>query len=143
MYLAVIMDLHSKVCVGWALSRNPNAQLVLDALDMAIELRGEENIAGCIHHSDQGVQYAAHVYVQRLQEVGMRPSRGEVGNSYENAFAESLIKTIKYEEVYMNEYETIEDVYRNIKQFPEEVYNKKRLHSSIAISHRWKLSRRL
>lgn len=130
-YLAVIMDLHSRVCIGWALSRNPNAQLTLDALDMAIERRGEENVAGCIHHSDQGVQYAAHIYVQRLADVRIKPSMGEVGNSYENAFAESLIKTIKYEEVYMNEYETIEDVYQNIKQFLEEVYNKKRLHSSI------------
>jgi len=98
---------------------------------MAIGLRGEENVKECIHHSDQGVQYAAYKYVQRLTEIGMRPSMGEVGNSYENAFAESFIKTIKYEEVYMNEYETTEDVYRNIKQFLEEVYNKKRLHSGI------------
>lgn len=117
--------------MGWALSRNPNTQLTLDALNMAIELYGEENVTGCIHHSDQGVQYAAKDYVQRLSQVGMKSSMGEVGNSYENAFAESLIKTIKYEEVYMNEYETLEDVYRNLKQFLEEVYNKKRLHSSI------------
>lgn len=130
-YLAVIMDLYSRVCVGWALSRNPNAQLTLDALNMAIELYDEKNVAGCIHHSDQGVQYAAKDYVQRLSQVGMKSSMGEVGNSYENAFAESLIKTIKYEEVYMNEYETLGDVYRNIKLFLEEVYNKKRLHSSI------------
>lgn len=130
-YLAVIMDLLTRVCVGWALSRNPNAQLTLDALNMAIDLYDEENVVGCIHHPDQGVQYAAKDYVQRLFQVGMRPSMGEVGNSYENAFAESFIKTIKYEEVYMNEYETLEDVYRNIKQFLEEVYNKKRLHSSI------------
>lgn len=130
-YLALVMDLHSRRGIGWALSRNPDAQLTLDALNMAIKLRGEENVAGCIHHSDQGVQYAAHAYVQRLQNVDMKPSMGEVGNSYENAFAESFIKTIKYEEVYMNEYETIEDVYQNIEQFIEEVYNKKRLHSSI------------
>ena len=96
---------------------------------MAIALR--RNVAGCIHHSDQGVQYAARAYVERLYEVGMKPSMGEVGNSYENAHAESFIKTLKNEEVWMNEYETIEDVFCNIKQFIEEVYNKKRLHSGI------------
>lgn len=130
-YLAVIVDLFSRMCVGWALSRNPDTQLTLNALNMAIAMRGKEQVNGCIHHSDQGVQYAAHAYVQRLADVGMKPSMGEVGNSYENAFAESFIKTIKYEEVYMNEYETLEGVYQNIKQFIEEVYNKKRLHSSI------------
>lgn len=129
-YLAVIMDLFSRRCVGWAVSRNPDTQLTLDALNKAIALRGA-SLAGCIHHSDQGVQYAAAAYVERLKEAEMRPSMGEQGNSYENAFAESLIKTIKYEEVYMNEYETLEDVYRNIQQFIEGVYNRKRLHSSI------------
>lgn len=130
-YLAVIMDLYSRRCIGWALSHHPDALLTLDALDMAIALRGEDEIQGCIHHSDQGVQYAAYAYIDRLAEVGMKPSMGEVGNSYDNAFAESFIKTIKNEEVWMNEYETMEDVYRNIKLFLEEVYNKKRLHSSI------------
>jgi len=130
-YLAVIMDLFSRRCIGWALSRNPDSELTLCALNMAIKLRGEENVKGCIHHSDQGVQYAARDYVERLEEVGIQPSMGEKGNSYENAHAESFIKTIKYEEVHMNEYETIEDVRRNINQFIEKVYNKKRLHSSI------------
>ncbi len=130
-YLAVIMDLFSRRCIGWALSRSPDAQLTLDALNKAISLRGTTNLIGCIHHSDQGVQYAAHKYVQRLGEVGMLPSMGEIGNSYENAHAESLIKTIKIEEVYMNEYETMEDVCKNIQQFIEKVYNNKRLHSSI------------
>ena len=128
-YLAVIMDLFSRCCIGWALSRNPDSQLTLDALNMAIAMRGD--VTGCIHHSDHGVQYAAHAYVQRLHEAGMKPSMGEKGNSYENAFAESFIKTIKYEEVYMNEYNTMEDVRCNIEQFISEVYNKKRLHSSI------------
>jgi putative transposase len=130
-YLAVIMDLLSRRCIGWSISRNPDSELTLHALNMAIALRGEKNVVGCIHHSDQGVQYAAKAYVERLRQVSMRPSMGEKGNSYENAHAESFIKTIKYEEVHMNEYETIEDVYCNIGQFLEEVYNKKRLHSSI------------
>ena len=130
-YLAVLMDLLSRRCVGWALSRNPDSELTLQALNMAIALRGEAKVAGCIHHSDQGVQYAARAYVERLKQVGMKPSMGEKGNSYENAYAESFIKTIKYEEVHMNEYETMEDAYCNIKQFIEKVYNKKRLHSRI------------
>jgi transposase InsO family protein len=128
-YLAVIMDLFSRRCIGWALSRNPDSQLTLDSLNMAIALRGD--VTGCIHHSDHGVQYAAHAYVQRLYEAGMKPSMSEKGNSYENAFAESLIKTIKYEEAYMNEYSTMEDARCNIEQFIKRVYNKKRLHSSI------------
>ncbi len=130
-YLAVIMDVFSRKFVGWDLSRKADAQLVLNALNMAIAMRGNINIHGCIHHSDQGVQYAATAYVERLHQVGMRPSMGEVGNSYENAFAESSIKTIKYDEVHMKEYESFEEAHTNIKKFIEEVYNKKRLHSSI------------
>lgn len=130
-YLAVIMDVYSRRFVGWDLSRNADAQLTLNALNMAIAMRGEAKIQGCIHHSDQGVQYAATAYVERLHEVGMLPSMGEVGNSYENAFAESSIKTIKYDEVHMKEYESFEEAHTNIKKFIEEVYNKKRLHSSI------------
>lgn len=130
-YLAVIMDLFSRRCIGWALSRNADSELTLRALNMAVALRGEENIGGCIHHSDQGVQYAAAAYTDRLKRIGMRPSMGEKGNSYENSHAESFIKTIKSEEVNMNEYETIEDVYCNIERFIEELYNNKRLHSSI------------
>lgn len=130
-YLAVIMDVYSRRFVGWDLSRNADAQLTLSALNMAIVMRGKVNIQGCIHHSDQGVQYAATAYVERLHEVGMLPSMGEVGNSYENAFAESSIKTIKYDEVHMKEYESFEEAHTNIKKFIEEVYNKKRLHSSI------------
>jgi transposase InsO family protein len=70
-YLALIMDLFSRREIGWALSRNPDSQLTLDALNMAIALRGKANVAGCIHHSDQGVQYASQAYVQRLREVGI------------------------------------------------------------------------
>ena len=130
-YLAIIMDLFSRRCIGWALSRNPDTQLTLQALNMAVELRGEKNVINCIHHSDHGVQYASDKYVERLAEIGIMPSMGEKGYSYDNAFAESFFKTLKNEEVWMNEYETIEDVYRDIKHFIEKIYNKKRLHSSI------------
>lgn len=130
-YLAILMDVFSRKFIGWDLSRNVDTQLTLRALNMVIALRGKTNLKNCIHHSDQGVQYAADAYVQRLEYTQMRPSMGEVGNSYENAFAESAIKTIKYNEVYMKEYDSFADAYINIKKFIEEVYNKKQLHSGI------------
>lgn len=128
-YLAAITDVFSRRCIGWALSRNIDTNLALTALNKAIELRG--NIVGCIHHSDQGVQYAAAAYVEKLNEHGVLISMSRKGNCYDNAFAETFFKTLKYEEVLMNEYQTFDDAYQNIKRFIEEVYNKKRLHSSI------------
>jgi transposase InsO family protein len=130
-YLAVIIDLYSRRCIGWELSRDVTTQLTLNALNKAVTLRGIENVKGCVHHSDHGVQYASYAYTERLEELGMKPSMGDVGNSYDNAFAESFIKTLKYEEVLMNEYNTFNEAHQNIKRFIEEVYNKKRLHSSI------------
>lgn len=129
-YLALIMDLHSRRIVGWELSWNVDAQLTLSALNRAVTLRGVENVKGCIHHSDHGVQYLCDAYMIRLKELGIKPSMGEVGNSYDNAFAESLNKTIKYEEVYPSEYETFEEAYNGIEKYVE-VYNKDRLHSKI------------
>lgn len=130
-YLAILMDVYSRRFIGWELSREADTQLILNALNRAIALRGAGYINGCIHHSDQGVQYASHAYVQRLAEVGMLPSMSSKGNSYDNAYAESAIKTIKYNEVHMKEYESFEDAYANIKKFIEEVYNQKQLHSGI------------
>jgi putative transposase len=130
-YLAILMDVYSRRFIGWDLSRNPDTKLVMNALNMAIALRSATNLKGCIHHSDQGVQYAANGYVERLGELGMFPSMSGKGNSYDNAFAESAIKTIKYNEVHMKEYESFEEAYTNIKKFIEEVYNKKQLHSGI------------
>ena len=130
-YLAAITDVFSRRSVGWALSRNIDTQLALSALNKAIQLRGKENVIGCIHHSDQGVQYAAMAYVEKLREHDMLASMSRKGNCYDNAFAETFFKTLKYEEVLMNEYQTFDDAYQNIKRFIEEVYNKKRLHSSI------------
>jgi putative transposase len=130
-YLAVIMDLHTRRCVGWALSRNIDTNLTLDALHNAFETRKGKDLTGLIHHSDQGVQYASHEYVQCLLDHGILISMSSKGNAYENAFAESFIKTLKYEEVYLNEYLTFEDALENIRRFIEDVYNKKRMHSSI------------
>lgn len=99
------------------------------ALRMALGER--EPAEGCIHHSDRGVQYACHAYVEELKEAGMTISMAGKGNPYENAVAESFIKTLKYEEVYLWDYQSVEDVRERIPYFLEEVYNHKRLHSAL------------
>lgn len=130
-YLAVVIDRFSRRCVGWDMGRNIDALLAVNALKMAISERKSLGFCGLIHHSDQGVQYASHEYVDLLKEHGICISMSRRGNPYDNAFAESFMKTLKAEEVYMKEYRTFEEAYANIKQFIEEVYNSKRLHSSI------------
>jgi len=130
-YLAVILDLYTRRCIGWALSRNVDTRLTLDALHHAFDTRERKDLTGLIHHSDQGVQYASNEYVKCLLDHGIFISMSSRGNAYENAFAESFIKTLKYEEVYLNEYLTFEDALENIGKFIDDVYNKKRMHSSI------------
>jgi len=130
-FLAVILDVFSRRCLGWELSRHIDTQLTLNALHKALGTRRTDDLKGLIHHSDQGVQYASREYVDCLREHGIQVSMGRKGNPYDNAFAESFIKTLKCEEVYLNEYETFKDALQNIERFIEEVYNSKRLHSSI------------
>lgn len=130
-YLAVVLDAFSRRCLGWELSRNIDTQLTLNALEKALENRKGTDLAGLIHHSDQGVQYAAQDYVSRLTENNIQPSMSRRGNPYDNAFAESFIKTLKYEEVYLKEYDSFSDAYHNLEEFIEAVYNEKRIHSSI------------
>jgi len=128
-FLAVIIDLCSRKVVGWALSKNINRDLTLGALKMAIEKRSPD--VGCIHHTDRGVQYACQDYVDLLEEWGFKISMSRKGNPYDNAWSESFMKTLKYNEVYLNHYETMADVVDRVPEFIEEVYNKKRLHSSL------------
>jgi transposase InsO family protein len=130
-FLAVIIDVFSRRCIGWDLSRNIDTELTLNALLKALQTRKEDDLKYLIHHSDQGVQYASIEYVNYLKDIGIQISMSRKGNPYDNAFAESFMKTLKYEEVYLNEYGTFNDAIQNIEHFIEEVYNSKRLHSSI------------
>jgi putative transposase len=128
-FLAVILDLFSRRVIGWSISKRIDRQLTLGALVHAIKTR--QPAPGCVHHSDRGVQYACEDYVKTLEEAKMRPSMSRTGNPYDNAAAESFMKTLKYEEVYLGHYETYGDVLENIPRFIEDVYNSKRLHSSL------------
>jgi transposase InsO family protein len=129
-YLAAILDAYSRKCVGWKLSRLIDTRLTLSTLEMALAAR--QPAPGLIHHSsDQGVQYASSEYVLRLEEAGALISMAAVGNPYENAKAESFFRTLKMEEIYLKDYRGFEEAEENIGQFIEEVYNHKRLHSSL------------
>jgi len=128
-YLAIILDVFSRKAIGYALSKRIDTTLTLDALRMAIYNR--HPAPGCIHHSDRGIQYASGEYVKELISHGFQISMSRKGNPYDNAHAESFIKTLKSEEVHLWEYRTMEDVQKRVPYFIEDVYNQKRLHSSL------------
>lgn len=128
-FLAVVLDAWSRRVVGWALGRTLQAELALSALRMAIAQRVPG--PGLVHHSDQGVQYACAEYRQLLNQHQIRGSMSRSGNPYDNAKAESFIKTLKYEEVYRNHYRDFAEAQAAIGEFIEDVYNEKRLHSAL------------
>jgi putative transposase len=125
-YLSVIMDVFTRCIRGWHLGRSLEQELTLTALEGAFE-------RGCpeIHHSDQGVQYAATAYVAMLTGRGVKISMASVGEPEENGYAERLMRTIKEEEVDLSEYEEFSDAMRGLGRFLDDVYNRKRIHSSL------------
>lgn len=130
LYLAVILDAFSRKVVGWELGETMEARLVVAALRRALAERAIQ--PGIAHHSDRGVQYASKEYVELLEAHGFMISMSRAGNPYDNAKAESFMKTLKCEEVYLKNYRDKEQAYASIKHFIDEVYNEKRLHSSLS-----------
>jgi len=127
-YLAAIIDGLSRKAVGYAIGKTLSPALTISALKDAICSRETD---GLIHHSDQGFQYCSSRYIEILKDKGILISMSDKANPYDNAKMESFFRTLKVEEVYMGEYNTYEDVILSIPYFIEEVYNKKRLHSSL------------
>jgi transposase InsO family protein len=128
-YLAVVLDAFSRRVIGWALDRSLQDDLAITALQMAFRRRTPA--AGLTHHSDRGVQYASNDYTDLLKHHGVRISMSRRGNPYDNATCESFMKTLKYEEVYRQEYRDLADARASIDRFIEKIYNGKRLHSAL------------
>ena len=128
-YLAVILDAFSRRVIGWQLGESLEAKLAVGALEQALSQRQYE--PGLVHHSDRGVQYCCRDYVQRLEARGILISMSRRGNPYDNARAESFIKTLKSEEVWLRQYRDIADARDSIGMFLEQVYNGRRLHSAL------------
>jgi putative transposase len=141
-YLAVLMDVFTRTIRGWQLSRDLDGGLTLAALERALVVATPR-----VHHSDQGVQYAATAYVERLRALGVTLSMAAVGEPRENGYAERLVRTIKEEEVDLSEYQDFADARRQIGRFLDDVYNCKRIHSSLGyltpaeFEERWRSGR--
>jgi transposase InsO family protein len=137
-YLAVIMDVFTRNIRGWRLGRGLDQSLTIAALSSALAHRTPE-----VHHSDQGVQYAATAYVEMLSSVGARVSMADVGQAWQNGYAERLMRTIKEEEVDLSDYQDYTDAHQQLGRFLDDVYRHKRIHSSLGyltpaeFEHHW------
>jgi transposase InsO family protein len=125
-YLAIIMDVFTRSIRGWHLERHLGQELTLTALNHALLDRLPE-----IHHSDQGVQYAATAYVDLLHGYGVAISMADKGQAWQNGYAERVIRTIKEEEVELSDYQNYQDAFDQIGRFLDDVYMHKRIHSSL------------
>jgi len=125
-YLAIIMDVFTRAIRGWDLRRTLDQQLTLGALDDALEDHVPD-----IHHSDQGVQYSAAHYVERLTARGVRISMSATAQPTQNGYAERLMRSIKEDEIYLADYRTFAEAYTQIRHFVEDVYQTKRIHSAL------------
>jgi putative transposase len=125
-YLAVLMDVYTRCIRGWHLSRHLDQTLTVTALQRALVQHRPE-----IHHSDQGVQYAATIYTQTLQALGVQISMANVGEATENGYAERLMRTIKEEEVRLHDYADFHAAYQHLGRFLDDVYQHKRIHSAL------------
>lgn len=128
-YLAAVLDAFSRRVIGWALDRTLDDELTLTAMRMAIQQRTPP--PGLVHHSDRGSQYASGDYIALLEANHIRVSMSRKANPWDNAACESFMKTLKYEEVYRNEYRDLAEARALIGEFLEKIYNPKRLHSSL------------
>ena len=128
-YLAVVMDAYSRKVVGWELSRSLSSELAVRALEQAIVMR--QPSPGLVHHSDRGVQYASGEYAELLEKHQMVASMSRAGNPYDNARCERLMQTLKQEEINASAYRDLEHLRKNLGDFIECYYNRKRLHSAL------------
>jgi putative transposase len=128
-YMAVVLDAFSRRVLGWAVERSLHTALPLAALERAIATRPP--MAGLVHHSDRGSQYASHDYVDRLEKYGILSSMSRPGRPWENARCERFMRTMKEEEIQVRQYRSLEQLQANIEDFIENFYNRTRMHAAL------------
>ena len=130
-FLAAILDVFTRRCIGWSLGRIGPEGHMMRALRKALRARAGKDLSGLVHHSDQGIVYASGEYAEFLASRGIQISMSRRGNPYDNPHVERFFETLKYEDVYLNGYSGFDDALANIRAFIDDVYDLKRLHSAL------------